>query len=142
MVLAVLLIVLSPTVWVDIIHKDEVQAVKTAVGGLDSMAKQGQLRIDDLQKQLTVAAGINNRNAAIETAISIEKSSLADIEAKKAEANTAMPAAIVKYKNPGLFSMFAAFFVGILMSLLWPEKEAAAKYADLKLREYAGIGAE
>ncbi len=142
MVLAVLLIVLSPTVWVDIIHKDEVQAVKTAVVGLDSMAKQSQLRIDDLQKQLTVATGMNNRNAAIETAISIEKSSLADIEAKKAEANTAMPAAIVKYKNPGLFSMFAAFFVGILVSLLWPEKEAAAKYADLKLREYAGIGAE
>jgi cation/acetate symporter len=53
-----------------------------------------------------------------------------------------MKQAIFPYKNPGLFSMFTAFFVGVLVSLLWPEKEAAEKYTDLKLRQYAGVGAE
>lgn len=53
-----------------------------------------------------------------------------------------MKEAIFPYKNPGLFSMFTAFAVGIAVSLIWPEKEAAEKYADLKLRQYAGVGAE
>jgi cation/acetate symporter len=53
-----------------------------------------------------------------------------------------MEAAIFPYKNPGLFSMSTAFFVGIAVSLIWPEKEAEEKYADLKLRQYAGVGAE
>jgi cation/acetate symporter len=38
--------------------------------------------------------------------------------------------------------MFAAFLVGILVSLISPEKEAQEKFSDEKLREYVGIGAE
>jgi cation/acetate symporter len=38
--------------------------------------------------------------------------------------------------------MGAAFLIGILASLLKPEKEAAEKFNDEKLREYVGIGAE
>jgi cation/acetate symporter len=53
-----------------------------------------------------------------------------------------MPVAPVKYKNPGIFSMGAAFLVGIVLSLLFPEKESAEKFAEEKLREYVGIGAE
>jgi len=53
-----------------------------------------------------------------------------------------MAAPIVKYKNPGLFSMGGAFLVGILVSLLSLEPAAEAKFEDEKLRAYVGIGAE
>ena len=53
-----------------------------------------------------------------------------------------MPVAPIKYKNVGLFSMAAAFLVGILVSLMLPEKDSEDKFADEKLREYVGIGAE
>jgi len=45
-------------------------------------------------------------------------------------------------KNPAIFSMTAAFAVGILVSLLAPEEEAAARFEDEKLRTYLGVGAE
>jgi cation/acetate symporter len=146
MILAVLLIVLSPTVWVDIVHKDEVTAVKAKMSEFDAKAKQSNQKLDDLRKQVVTGAALQKKqldnNKAAASAIAAEKDVLATIEVKKKEASAGMPAAIFPYKNPGLFSMFAAFFVGILVSLLWPEEEAARKYADLKLREYAGVGAE
>jgi cation/acetate symporter len=46
------------------------------------------------------------------------------------------------WKSPALISMPASFLVGIIVSLLKPEPEAAAKFEDEKLRTYAGIGAE
>jgi len=61
---------------------------------------------------------------------------------KKKEAGAKMPVAIFPLKNPGIFSMGAAFLIGIIVSLLWPEKAAAEKFKDEKLREYVGIGAE
>jgi cation/acetate symporter len=45
-------------------------------------------------------------------------------------------------KNPALFSMLAAFATGIIVSLMRPENEAAAKFEDEKLRTYLGVGAE
>jgi cation/acetate symporter len=45
-------------------------------------------------------------------------------------------------KNPAIFSMTAAFVVGIVVSLLTPEREAQEKFEDEKLRTYLGIGAE
>ncbi len=45
-------------------------------------------------------------------------------------------------KSPAIFSMPAAFLVGIIVSLLKPEPEAAEKFDDELLRTYAGIGAE
>jgi cation/acetate symporter len=50
--------------------------------------------------------------------------------------------AIFPMKNPAIFSMTAAFAVGILASLLAPEKEAQEKFEDEKLRTYLGVGAE
>jgi cation/acetate symporter len=51
-------------------------------------------------------------------------------------------AAIFPMKNPAIFSMAAAFAVGILVSLLAPEEEAQVKFEDEKLRTYLGVGAE
>jgi cation/acetate symporter len=50
--------------------------------------------------------------------------------------------AIVPVKNPAIFSMTAAFAVGIVASLLSPEQEAQEKFEDEKLRTYLGVGAE
>lgn len=50
--------------------------------------------------------------------------------------------AIFPWKNPALISMSASFIAGIVVSLLTPEKEAAAKFEDEKLRTYLGIGSE
>jgi len=45
-------------------------------------------------------------------------------------------------KNPGIFSIFGAFLVGIIVSLLTPEKSAADMFETEKLRSYVGVGAE
>jgi len=50
--------------------------------------------------------------------------------------------AVFPYKNPAIFSMTAAFAVGIVVSLLTPDTEAQAKFEDEKLRTYLGVGAE
>jgi cation/acetate symporter len=50
--------------------------------------------------------------------------------------------AIFPMKNPAIFSMAAAFAVGILVSLLAPEPEAQEKFEVEKLRTYLGVGAE
>ena len=93
--LAVVLIVLSPTVWVDIFHKNEKAAVEAEVKKI-----------------------IDGAKAAIAATLACK----ADIEAKAAAdtkaANVKMPQPIIKYKNPGIFSMGAAFLVAILVSLL------------------------
>jgi cation/acetate symporter len=50
--------------------------------------------------------------------------------------------AVFPMKNPAIFSMTAAFAVGIVVSLLTPEKEAQEKFEDEKVRTYLGVGAE
>ena len=50
--------------------------------------------------------------------------------------------AIFPMKNPAIFSMAAAFAVGILVSLASPEKEAQEKFEGEKIRTYLGVGAE
>lgn len=50
--------------------------------------------------------------------------------------------AVFPLKNPALFSMTAAFLVGIVVSKMTKEKEAEAKFEDEKLRTYLGIGSE
>ena len=49
---------------------------------------------------------------------------------------------IVALKNPAIVSMSFAFAVGIIVSLLAPEREAQEKFEDEKLRTYLGVGAE
>ncbi|MDF2439145.1 MAG: cation/acetate symporter [Abditibacteriota bacterium] len=46
------------------------------------------------------------------------------------------------WKSPALISVPASFIVGIIVSLMKPEPEAAAMFDAEKLRTYAGIGAE
>jgi cation/acetate symporter len=50
--------------------------------------------------------------------------------------------AIFPMKNPAIFSMTLAFAVGIVVSLLTPEKEAQEMFEDEKVRTYLGVGAE
>lgn len=51
-------------------------------------------------------------------------------------------AAIFPLKNPALISVPASFLVGIVVSLLQPEKRAAEKFEEEKIRTYLGVGAE
>lgn len=50
--------------------------------------------------------------------------------------------AIFPLKNPGLFSMAAAFAVGIVVSLATREDRARELFESEKLRTYIGVGAE
>ena len=50
--------------------------------------------------------------------------------------------AIFPLKNPALFSMAAAFIMGVVVSLMTQEPEAAARFEDEKLRTYLGVDAE
>jgi cation/acetate symporter len=50
--------------------------------------------------------------------------------------------AIFPLKNPAIVSMTAAFLVGIVVSLMSPEKRAEELFEDEKLRTYLGVGAE
>lgn len=140
MTLAVALIVLSPTVWVDVFHGSEKKAIEATITDIDSRT---QRKIEALQAKIVTTGNPTKqqlaRNAETESAIAAAK---ADAEAGRKDARSTMPKAIFPLKNPGIYSMGAAFLVGILISLIWPEKEAADKYADEKLREYVGIGAE
>ena len=77
--------------------------------------------------------------AAAEKRITDEKPKY---EAEKKEASSAMPKPIFPLKNPGIYSMAAAFLMGIFVSLMSPDKVAEGKFAAQKLREYIGIGAE
>jgi cation/acetate symporter len=52
------------------------------------------------------------------------------------------PEAIFPLKNPAIISMSSAFIVGIIVSLLTKEEEAALKFEQEKLRTYLGVGSE
>jgi cation/acetate symporter len=53
-----------------------------------------------------------------------------------------MQQAVIQLKNPAIFSMTAAFVVGIVASLLAPEQRAQEMFEREKLRLYLGVGAE
>lgn len=132
---AVVLLILSPTVWVDIVHKSEADAVAKQVKTIEDTSKTN---IANLEKQKM--PGLEAAKAAeIDAAMATEKKT-AESQTKDAKAN--MPKPIFPLKNPGIYSMAAAFLVGILVSLMSPEKDAEKKFAGEKLREYIGIGAE
>jgi cation/acetate symporter len=143
---AVVLLILSPTVWVDIVHKSEKTAVEKQVKEIDTASKDADAQIEALQKQIVTGAKLKKQqiatNKATESAIAAKQQEKEQLAAKKKDASSAMPQAIFPLKNPGIYSMAAAFLIGIFVSLLWPETEAEDKFADEKLREYVGIGAE
>jgi len=131
---ATVLIILSPTVWVDIVHKEEKAAVETQVKAVEEASKT---RIEVLESR---KAGLDPiLIAQLDSSIAAEK---LETESRVKEAKAGMPKAIFPLKNPGIFSMGAAFLVGILFSLLGRDRDAEAKFEDEKLRSYIGIGAE
>lgn len=132
LILAAGLIILGPTVWVDVIHKDDVAAVEKQLKDLDADTKA---KIEALEKQKVMGQD----TASIDAAIASEKT---QADAKKKEVNASRPKAIFPMKNPTVISLGLAFLLGIIVSLMWPEKEAAAKYEEEETREYLGIGAE
>jgi len=185
--MATILIVLSPTVWVDIVHKSEKTAwdIKDKVDKINKdlkIAAPGQaLTPEDeaANKKIAKAAAmeiiaadaavkgkIDGLKKGIKTAPAGAALSPADTDSNKqindqtdqilaaesprifkdkVESITSVspkPKPIFPLKNPGIYSMGAAFLVGILFSLFGREKEAEAKYEDEKLRSYIGIGAE
>jgi len=186
---ATILLILSPTVWVDIVHKSEKEAVDAKVKVIDTNFKNTtdalgkykaaagnnaaiekgladeQAALEAKKKELTdkvkdekergsqikaaeakaaTTADVLKSLAAMDTA-AVEKR-IADekpkYEAEKKEASSAMPKPIFPLKNPGIYSMAAAFLMGIFVSLMTPDKVAEGKFAAQKLREYIGIGAE
>jgi len=186
---ATILLILSPTVWVDIVHKTEKEAVEAKVKALDANFNN---TVDALAKYKAIAGSkeaIDKASAGEQTALDAKKKELTDsvkdekergnqikaaeaktaktvevlqslaiidtaaaekritdekqkYEAEKKEASSAMPKPIFPLKNPGIYSLAAAFLMGIFVSLMSPDKVAEGKFAAQKLREYIGIGAE
>lgn len=187
--IATVLLILSPTVWVDIVHKSEKAAVDAKVKAIDTAFKNSsdafakykafagnkadidkaisdeQVALDAKKAELTASVkdekerGTQIKAAEGKTAKTVEvlqsltaidtaaaDKLLADAkpkyEAEKKEAASAMPKAIFPLKNPGVYSMAAAFLIGIIASLMSPDKIAEKKFDAEKLREYIGVGAE
>jgi len=124
MILAVVLIVLSPTVYEDIMQPAEKKVVTTAT---DLVTK--------LEKEIK-APGVTPADLTAKQAELVKAKADVDV-AKKG-----MKPAPFKMKNPGVFSMGFAFLIGILVSLMKREKEAEEMFEDEKVRTYLGIGAE
>jgi cation/acetate symporter len=153
MISAVIFIVLSPTVYIDILHKDTMAAITKQVTEIDGKAKAIDAEIEALTKQIVQADAIaamkkkdhpaaTKKNAELQSSIDGKKKDKDALAAQKTAANANKPVAPIKYRNPGIFSMGIAFLVGILFSFIFPEKDAEEKFATEKLREYIGIGAE
>jgi len=132
---ATVLLILSPTVWVDIVQKEEKAAVEKQIKAVEDASKA---KIAEIEKQKV--PGITPEQASlIDVALNAEKKQ-AEEQIKTEKAN--MPKPIFPLKNPGIYSMTAAFLVGILFSLISPDKEAEKRYDAQRVREYIGIGAE
>ena len=150
---AVVLLILSPTVWLDIVHKDDVAKVNAQIKEIDTAAGGIDAQIADLQKQMVSADAMaalkkkekvaaENKNAGIQTSLSAKAAEKDVLATKKKEAGASMPKAIFPLKNPGIYSMAGAFLIGILVSLMKPEKEAQEKFDAEKVREVVGSGAD
>jgi cation/acetate symporter len=150
---AVVLLILSPTVWVDIVHKEEKAAVEKTVTEAKAAVAAADTQLAELQKQLIApeaisklrkkeAAAAQKKNATVQASIASKTQEKEGLAAKQKEASSKMPQPTFPLKNPGIYSMAAAFLIGILVSLLTPDKESQEKFADEKVREYIGIGAE
>jgi cation/acetate symporter len=135
LIVAVVLLVLSPTVWVDVIHKSDADAVAKQVKTIEDATKAKVTELETQKVAGLEAAKVAEIDAAIAAA---KKASEPQIKEAKAQ----MPKAIFPLKNPGVYSMAAAFLIGILVSLMAPDKVAETKFQGEKLREYIGIGAE
>jgi cation/acetate symporter len=152
-IVATVLIILSPTVWVDIIHKDAKTAVETQMKEADAAMATADTQLAEIQKQIVGAdmlgtmkkkekAAAEAQNATLQASAADKAKEKEQLAAKKKEASSNMPKAIFPLKNPGIYSMAAAFLMAFLVSLINPEKAAEDKFAGVKVREYLGIGSE
>ncbi|MGA2192901.1 MAG: sodium/solute symporter [Nitrospirota bacterium] len=140
LVLAVVLIALSPTVMTDVFHAKEVAAAAKLTKAAETESKAD---ISVLEKQKIEGAVLTPEMAAANTAIDAKIKDLkAAFDIKKKELAATVPPAIFPLKNPALISMAGAFLMGIIVSLLRRERTAEDKFMEEKLRTYVGIGAE
>jgi cation/acetate symporter len=146
LIVTIVLIILSPTVWVDIAQKDAKVKVETQINELNTALQTVDTQIVELQKQIIRGADLNvvelERNKAVEAAGEAKKQEKVRLEAKMKDAAAGMPKAVFPLRNPALYSMAVAFLLGIIVSLLGPEKEAEDKFSNETVRKYIGIGAE
>jgi len=135
------------------VHKDDVKAVQTQLKDIDTASATIDTQIADLQKTMVAADVIakmkkkdmfaaEKKNAEIQASVNAKTNDKAALVAKKKDVAAQIPQPVFPMRNPGIFSMAAAFLVGILVSFMSPEKEAQEKFDSEKVREYVGIGAE
>ena len=111
------------------------EVVEKQVKGIEDGVKAKIAEIEKLKVPGLDAAKLTE----IDASIAAEKKAA---EPQIKEAKSKMPQPIFPLKNPGIYSLAAAFLMGILVSLMAPDKEAEAKFAGEKVREYIGVGAE
>ncbi len=124
MIVAVTLILLSPTVYVDVMQAGPKKAQTAA-----------EEKVTDIEKALKAA----DITPADKTA---KEAELTAAKAEAANKKAAVKPAPFPMKNPGVFSMGLSFLLGILVSLMKREKEAEELFESEKIRTYIGIGAE
>jgi cation/acetate symporter len=164
LILAVLLVYLSPTVYEDVLQtkvkkaftdakakveklekmqKDPAAALVAAKGKVEkttaALAAPGLAakKADALNKDL---AGANADVALIEG--NGVEAALATAKADLDTAKAPFKPAPFKYKNPAVFSMGGAFLMGFLVSMMKREESAEELFEAEKVRSYIGIGAE
>ncbi len=124
MIVAVVLIVLSPTVYVDVMQAPAKKALDTATA-----------LVTKIDKEIKAPGFAPEQLTAKQAELTAAKT---DEASKKA----AVKPAPFPMKNPGVFSMGLAFLVAFLVSMMTREKEAEEMFEAEKVRTYLGIGAE
>ncbi|BDU78558.1 sodium:solute symporter family transporter [Mesoterricola sediminis] len=160
---AVTLIALSPTVYEDVFQDGKVKARAAASARavrLEGYARDAARAEADLQGRILAATqglaapGLPEPARVKRTAelkglqadLALVQdgglpAALAEARAARTTADAAVRPAPFPMKNPGVFSIFGAFFMGIVVSLLTREKEAEEKFEAEKVRTFIGIGA-
>lgn len=131
---ATVLLILSPTVWVDIVHKSEKMAVEAEIKALEDPLKA---KVEAFEKQKATLDA--SQIAQMESSIAAEKQA---VDARIKEAKAKMPEPVFPLNNPGIFSIAASFLAGIFFSLISSDAEAEAKFEEEKLRTFIGLGVE
>ena len=124
MVVAVVLILLSPTVYVDVMQAPQKKALDTATALVTKIDKEIKAPGFD-PAQLTA-----------------KQAELTAAKTDEASKKAVIKPAPFPMKNPGVFSMGLAFLVAFLVSMMTREREAEEMFESEKVRTYLGIGAE
>ncbi|MCG2722485.1 MAG: hypothetical protein L6290_10805 [Thermodesulfovibrionales bacterium] len=102
---------------------------------IKALETESKTRIEILEQQKAAGKNIPHIDAVI-----VEENAQTETQIKELKAT--LPKPVFPMKNPAIFSMGLAFLVGILVSLVSPEKKAEEKFEDEKVRTYVGLGAE